>query len=587
MAFEAQFEQMPRLAGQVLLVLLATLAFVLQVDVGFAQGFMVKPMRIEVPAVAGRVAEVPLEIRNTAGDGAKLVEVRLANLGQTDSGGWRLIEVDAESEIPSPYSSLPWTSVVNPSVSIAPLRPATINIRMNVPANARGVYYAAVIAETPFPPDANGIAVRVRFLIPLVIQIVGRPVRQQVALADAVMEFVDEPGLTPTTTAGLIVSNEGRTYSRVKGQLTVEIKLGDAWRPVTRVEVPEKAILPGVSLRLGDDLERRLPSGTYRLRGELSVDGRRVPPIIKEMEFAGDPTVDGLAFDTALLLEPASVTMDVVPGATRTTIVTVENPGTDPVRVSMVSTTPPGLAGVEMPGLRGIDISAEPWTEIRPAEFTIGPGRRQNVRVVSRVPREDVQYPHYYADLLLKGTYADGQSAGETRSTVHLANSAVPAKSDAMVEQLSIAEGGGPTEYIVQARFTNIGNVDVTPVGRVSLISSEGRFRQTVDLEGDAGIVLPLGKRNYSAALDLANLDPGYYAVRVVFALGNGHEISRQQVFQLENEEGTAADGSPTSIPVLTIDPEATDFPGGITITTEDVPPVTLGAETEGASDNG
>ena len=89
------------------------------------------------------------------------------------------------------------------------------------------------------------------------------------------------------------IANSGQTFSRVRGDLTVERQNGGRWRVVTRVPVKERGIIPGVTLNLGGDLERRLPSGAYRLRADLFVDGRRVAPMQKTIEFRRRSERDG------------------------------------------------------------------------------------------------------------------------------------------------------------------------------------------------------------------------------------------------------------------------------------------------------
>lgn len=504
-----------------------------------AQGFMVQPMIMSVPAKAGESIEVPLQIRNTAGSEIGVIELGLLDLSQNLNGSWRVIESDSDEDASRLRSSLSWTSLSQTRVEIAPLEPAEVAVRLDVPANARGAYFAAVIAETPVPEDASGIVVRVRFLIPIIIEIQGRTVRQQVELDDVSMTYHDgSDGQPPTTSAALRLANTGLTYSRVRGKLSVERKSEEQWRAVTRFEIDEKSIIPGMSLELGRDLERRLPSGTYRLRGELYVDGRRVTPIERDIEFAGDPTSDALAYDTALILEPELVEMQVAPGASRTTIVRIENPGVAPIRVNIASSTPRALAGFAMGELNGADLSAEPWTAIRPSEFTIGPGRKQNVRVISRVPREGVNHPNYYADLTLRGSYLDGQSAGETRSTVRLINTSIDSAPNGRVEQISLAEGDAPSKMIMQMRFANIGDVHLNPAARLFVLTPQGQQVRNQAFTGEEGPLLPLGRRTYSSELATAGLEPGYYAVRAVVNLADGHDITKQQVLLVEEGSG-------------------------------------------------
>lgn len=527
-----------------------------------AQGFMVKPMRVEVAPTPGQTIDIPVEIRNTAGEGVRNIELRLVELSQAADGGWRMIEPGSGEDLSSLHSSVPWSSLAASEIAIDPMHAGEALVHLNVPSNARGAYFAGLVAETPQPANAQGITVRVRFLIPLIVEIAGRPVRQQVALADVAMNRVAGVGATPsTTTAGLVIANEGRTFSRIKGKLSVERLNGDKWRLVTRLDLAERSIIPGVTLQLGSDLGRRLPSGTYRLKGELLVDGRRLPPLEKQIEFIGDPGADSMAYDTALVLEPEAVTMDVVPGATRTTTVTITNPGSDPVNVSMASSTPAGMVGVEAGKLRGIDLSAEPWTEIRPAEFTIRPGGRQKVRVISQIPKDGILHPNYYASLVLEGTYADGQSAGQTRSLLHLANAREASSQQGVVEQLALSEGASPTQYIVQARLANIGDVHIQPIARAFLLTAQNEQVRAVPLTGDEGMLLPLGKRTYGAELDFAGVEPGYYALRAVFSLGGDQEVAKQYVVLVETQQITGEDGRTISVPVVTLDPAQTGFP--------------------------
>ncbi len=245
----------------------------------------------------------------------------------------------------------------------------------------------------------------------------------------------------------------------------------------------------------------------------------------REFDFEGDPDVDAVAFDTALVVSPATVRMELVPGGTRTTTLLIENPGIDPVRVQMAATTPRGLVGVEMGEIQGISFSAEPWTEIRPADFTIRPGGRQSVRVVSRLPREGAINPHYYADLTFKGTYLDGQSAGQTRSIVDLANRAVAPAPAGMIDQYALSEGDTPGHYYVEARLTNIGNVHVEPTARVYILDAQGVQMVSQTLSGDDGMLLPLNKRTYSTELDFSGVEPGFYALRANIALSPDQEV--------------------------------------------------------------
>ena len=537
------------------LVLLAGMAIGVAAP-AFAVGFMVKPLRMEVAPFPGRTVSVPLEVRNVFGADVGTVNFHLVELTQGHDGSWQLIEPDSGKDTSGLASALAWTRLDKDSVKIEPLQPATVNVQVTPPPSARGAYFVGIIAETPVPENPQGIVIRVRFLVPVIVEIQGRPVRQQVTLDDLPMRYEPAGAKPATTFAGLEIVNRGRTYSRVRGQLRVELQTNGRWRLVTAVDIKELSIIPGVKLQLMNDLQRRLPSGSYRLRGELFVDGRRVKPLEKVIDFAGDPNASKLAYDTALLLSPKTVEMNVVPGATRTAILSIENPGTDPVKVDMRATTPRGLVGVAMGELKGSELSAEPWTQIRPSNFTIRAGSRQNVRVSSSVPAAGVDHAHYYADLTLSGTYPDGQSAGSTFSTIDLVNSEVPSDPKGVVDKLSLAEGAGPTSYVVDSRLVNIGNVAVTPTATAQLLKPQGGQVLSVALDGDTDPLLPMGKRTFGGEMDFKGLDQGLYTLRVTCVLADGVKVTDHRVVKVEASETVAADGTKQTVQqVVVLDP--------------------------------
>ncbi len=524
-----------------------------------AQGFMVEPMRIQVSVAAGRDVQVPVSIRNTAMDGPRELELRLAHLDQNAAGGWAF--QDVVDGAPAHQSSLEWTSLSATQAQIAPLEPAQVMLRFQPPRNARGAYFAALLIETPAPPeDAVGLSVRMRFLIPVIIEIEGRPVRQSVQLSDVVMTYDDADDRAPTTRAHLQITNMGETFSRVTGNLRIERRSGDRWRLVTRFETRERPIIPGVTLELGQDLERRLPSGEYRLRGEVMVDGRRLPPLQQEIEFEGDPNVDALAYDTELRLSPEMVRMDVVPGATRTTILRIENPGEDAVTVNLGAATPRALAGVRMGDVVGVELSAEGWTTVRPAQFTLRGGANQNVRVISTVPAAEGLNANYYADLTLSGRYADGQSAGTQSSVIHLVNRAVETMPHGEIEGLSLAEAE-PNVFAVQARFVNTGNTHVTPLARVTVSNPQGRAVRSVSLSGVEGMLLPLEQRVFGGEIDFSGVEPGMYGMRATIDLEDDDNVTLQHAIEVQHEEVQTDDGTVQQVRVTVLEGEELPVP--------------------------
>jgi hypothetical protein len=504
-----------------------------------AQGFQVRPMQMDYTIPAAKISETELVLSNTTTEDLAL-DVRVVELTQASNGSWQIVSNDGPV---SEFSARPWISLQTESVIIEPASSAAIGVRFSAPPSARGTYVAGIVAEQPTPEGATGLIVRVRFLIPVIIQIEDRPVRQEVELDDVQMVFdAGEQTTARTTTAHVEISNRGRTYSRVQGEIRIDRRSGENWRSVTRIEVPERGIIPGVSLSLGGDLKRSLPSGEYRLRGEVYVDGRRIRPLEKVIDFQGDPNIDAVAYDTTLILQPAMVEMAIAPGAVRSTSVRVENPGDSPVTVRATAEIPNHLRSAAMGELIGSSLSAAAWTAIRPSEFAIRPGGRQNIRVTSQVPKEGVDHANYYAELILQGTYADGQSGGETRSKVHLVNKNVEATPDGVIERLTIAEGSNPSEFLVHTRFINTGNIHLEPRTRAEVVTSDGDLKTATNLTGEAGALLPLEQREYGGSLDLSRLEPGDYLLRVVSDFAETDSIRKQLALRVTLAEAATGE---------------------------------------------
>jgi hypothetical protein len=195
------------------------MAALLAASPAFGQGFMVKPMKLEVSARPGETVTVPLELHNTAGDAAKPLDLSLVGVAQSSEGGWMTVEKEGEANgVPS---CLKWVNLAKQTVTVEPAQVATVDVKVTVPFNARGVYFAAITAQTR-PPEGAGVRVVIRFLIPVIVEIQGRPERQQIELKDVVMASVPKgPGTPGGSVITAKIDNEGRTYSRIKGSVKV------------------------------------------------------------------------------------------------------------------------------------------------------------------------------------------------------------------------------------------------------------------------------------------------------------------------------------------------------------------------------
>lgn len=524
---------------------LMALVLTLPEPVAAQQNLSVRPMRVEADVPANRRARVVLTVQNRHAARDEPLNLEVVDLTQGPDGTLRIVTDEMRAEM-SPEelaaSSRAWVELPTDRLVVPAGTTAEIPVILVVPPDARGAYASAVRITTDAPPTPEGtgegpeafFAIRFGFLIPLLTEIAGRPVQQDIRIGDVQMAFddgLDEEGervSDPATRVGMRIENRGRTYSSLRGEVVVEQRVGQNWRTVSRGVLPDRRILPGLTLELERVLERNLPSGEYRLLGNLSVDGRQLPRMERVIDFAGDPEADAVAFDTTLSLSPALVELSGAPGATRATTIEVGNPGEQTLSIEIDFEVPESLRGVAMGDVLGEALSAAEWTQVQPAQFDLRPGQNRNVRVVSRLPRDGSVYPNYFADIVMRGSFGDGQSAGETRSSLRVSVQGVEQTISGVIDRMALSLGGEPSMHIVQARLVNNGNADVTPNMRAELISAGGAVVGTWRLEGAQGRLLPLGLRDFAAEIDFGDFAAGAYFLRVVADIGTASAVVRQ-----------------------------------------------------------
>jgi len=502
-----------------------------------AQGFMVKPMRIELTARPGELLETVIELRNTTSQKQSL-EFLPVELTQSQNGSWQIIDPASDVDTSGLSSCLDWLSFDARSMEVDAQNVWLATMQVQVPMRATGVYFAGLIAQSVPDPKATGIQLKIRFLIPVIVHIQGRPERQRVELAGVNMTYREatqtEPG---TTLVGLNINNEGRTYSRVRGSVQVMTFSRERWWPVAQTDIDERGIIPGSKLYLATDIQRRLPSGKYRLTGTLYIDGRRMRPMELEIDFEGDPDVDTLAIDTALMLEPQEIAIQGTPGATRASVLTVKNASDEAVTIQAFADAPAALKGMAMGELRGDDLSCHEWLRVIPEKFTLRAGATQNVRIMARIPREELVHANYYGQLILKAAYPDGQSAGETGVLVSIDNTTVAAEPAAQAVHLRLAEEDD-SKYVILSRFSNIGNTIITPKPSASLVTAREGDVSRAALTGDDSPMLPFAIRDFAGVMDFTNIEPGTYGLRASLEYAPGKVEAKQIPIEVTEEDG-------------------------------------------------
>lgn len=548
--------------------------------------FMVQPMRINVESYPNKRTVTTFAVENQNETTPSKVDLRVLDMTQDSSGMWQTIEPDARV-VPDPNGArwvnvgsedqpvrvdisrlrgcAGWLRLEQDVVELSALDRKVLNLWIQVPTGVQGHYCAAIIAQTQLTEDndtGTRAPVLLQFLIPVIINVQGRPMRDKIELIDANLTFREAESINPAATlVTLGVNNDGPTYARLVGVSRIYGQTGGHWRKVTELHHPDIGILPGVKINLKQDLGRLLPSGKYRIEGALYVNGRRAHTIGKEIEFTGDDRPGGrLALDATLDLDPKEVSIDVRPGTLRTTLLKVSNTSEDPVTVDAALLLPDHMTvrswkDEEGREIRGEDFGCVEWVTIEPTQFTLPGYGRKNVKVVSRMPAEASLLPNHYATIKLHGTYADGQTGGTSQGLIYLNTIGMEGSPRVEGTQMTFSEAG-PLRYIVTATFSNLGNTHVRPRCRVLLTEATpgitGMMLRNVEMSSavydQGGNMLPLEIRNFTGVLDVASVPEGVYYVTVALEYGGGASAQRQAAIRISDGGGNR------SVEIITLD---------------------------------
>ncbi len=503
--------------------------------------FIIQPMRMDLTSLPGRTIKTVLDLQSIDPNEVLTVDLRVTELSQEEDGQWRIIEPNDVIDRSKLSSCKDWISLGRESIDVVPFGMDRVAVNIRVPRRTRGFYSATIVATVRPRPDVTGnVFVIVRFLIPVLIEVQGRPMRHKVELGDMGLEFVRPmQGNPATTNVTMQIDNNGGTRSRLKSFAVVKGFLDGHWRAITTAEFGGTGIIPGAKLKLKSNISRPLPAGKYRISGVLYVDGRRAKRATQEITFASDPSVTKVASDATLDLYPSDLMISGRPGAVRTDAIRVYNASDETVNVQTALALPPRLKGIAFGDLKGNDLDCSTWLRVEPDRFTLASNAQRSIRIVATMPGNIDVHPCYYSLIGLAGTYPDGQSAGITIGNICVLNEDISIEPFASAMRLSVAYKEG-SEYYVVARFGNFGNIHFTPVRcRAAVVDTTLAIRKRVSLNSrKTGLMLPLTTRDFSEVIDFSNLPEGIYRLAAVLEYAPDQEAMKQLAIRVRVQGG-------------------------------------------------
>ena len=508
--------------------------------------FTVQPMQLEFAVTPGKLVKSALRVQSFDPNDVHDIYLSVVELSQLEDGAWDVIEPDDFTDPNSRYfgfdisklsSCKDWISLSPTTFELSPWGVVPVEITLRVERGTRGFYGAAIIAKTSPMQGAGDVSVVLRFVVPVIVEILDRPMRPKVQATDIGLEFVPRGQYPARSMVTMDIQNDGGTFSRLKPAVRIWSFNDGHWRVITTTDFPEKSIIPGAKLKLKANIRKPLPSGKYKAAGYLFVDGRRTKKIEKEMDFVGDTSITGVAEDAPVDLDPIDLTMDGLPGATRTSTIKVYNASDETINVQTALGLPSILQSNAMGGVKGEDLDCTGWIQVTPEQFTLrGEGGVQTLRVVNTMPETAAVHPCYYSLLALWATYPDGQKAGVTTTNICVKNKLVETKPAAVALKL-IPQDLGDSKYLVVARLGNYGMIHFDPIRvKAGLTMPNGIFRVSTFMMGNPNLMLPFETRDFSGVLDLQYVPAGVYTLAAAMEYAPDVRADKQMAVRVSVE---------------------------------------------------
>ncbi|HEX2948316.1 MAG TPA: hypothetical protein VHV83_01880 [Armatimonadota bacterium] len=530
-----------------------------------AQGFMVKPMTIDVTPHPNQTFDQTIELNNIR-DQKIPIEVIPVQLLQLPSGLLSpIVPTENTQEKTNTRSCLDWISISNKTFEVPAVGTGSVTMRLKVPPDANGFYCAGLLIRTSQPGQTQqgkmSIGVRVQFLITIRVNVLGTPAREIIEPYDLeLLSGATEENKRPVGSSALIhIRNSGETCGTLQTTVAVLRSSEEEWRRVTQVSLKRYAILPGCELALPVDLKRKLLPGRYRLIATVQISGRTGKTIDKVIDYKGDLGATQITDDVPFQLASRKIVVKALPGSLRSANITLTNPTEQPLRITCQLEQPECLRGVALGTLVGDDFSCQSWGKIANSSFLLPKGGRRTVQLAFRMPEDIKPLPYYYGNLSVQASYEDGQSAGDTQALVIVQNTQVEAQvSQATPVNINLTQGEDG-HYIVTSKFANVGQVHFTPQAVATVTQPMGGDMTQVKMVTSTEDVLPLGIPEFSGILDFSKVPAGVYALKVTMTDGGKLLVDNRLPIRVELKDSKrivtvieampASDTNKTAIP--------------------------------------
>ena len=226
---------------------------------------------------------------------------------------------------------------------------------------------------------------------------------------------------------------------------------------------------------------------------------------------------------------PPRVDLNVVPGENRTGVITVDNKGSEKVRVLCYITDidMDKFGNLLFPEGGTLSQSCEPWLLVNPEDFTLSQGTNQRVRYTLKVP--DNAAGTFLASIFFQSkpegkSQTTGSQLTVRVGTIFVINVIGTGFKSGELTALSMNNIGKENIAQVELGFKNKGNLLVRPKGTVEIKNEAGWTVDKLVINEDNQAVLPYAER--IIRIPIANIRPGSYDLIAMVDYGGSEILS-------------------------------------------------------------
>lgn len=226
---------------------------------------------------------------------------------------------------------------------------------------------------------------------------------------------------------------------------------------------------------------------------------------------------------------PPKIDLNVIPGESRTGVITVDNKGSEKVRVVCYITDidMDKFGNLLFPEGGSLSNSCEPWLLVNPEDFTLSQGTNQRVRYTLKVP--DDAAGTFLASIFFQSKPDDksqitGSQLTVRVGTIFVINVTGTGFKDGELTSLSMNNTNQDNIAQIELGFKNKGNLLIRPKGTVEIKNDAGWTVEKLMINEDNQAVLPFAER--VIRIPVANIKPGAYNLIATVDYGGAEILS-------------------------------------------------------------